>query len=260
NIIEGNYELSVNAMFGGTIDPPPGMYSYAANTLVTITAIPDTGYRFEYWSGDVSGTDNPITITIDENISIIANFVRIIYAPLNFTGDQEFNRSLLVSEYINVLTWEANSDNENIAKYRIYQINESIPSLLEELNADTLEYLHRNVEKDAQYIYALCAVNDEGREGESATTTIQGEGVKNKVKDTKIATTAVSESAHNKFSEGTTWTGNPIIVPADSNKSATANSKEIYKSLNFAAQKVLDRSLPQGKYINILTWQTNPEN
>jgi hypothetical protein len=53
----------------------------------------------------------------------------------------------------------------NIVKYHIYLMDGEISSLLVELNADILDYWHRNVERDRRYEYALAAVNDEGREG-----------------------------------------------------------------------------------------------
>lgn len=99
----------------------------------------------------------------------------IIYAPLNFTGEKVLNRSLYQAEYINVLKWEANPNNENkdIVKYRIYQKVDNTQSLLIELGADQFKYWHRKVEKNKRYTYALVAVNNENKEGETAYITIQ---------------------------------------------------------------------------------------
>ncbi|MGB2764754.1 MAG: CFI-box-CTERM domain-containing protein [Candidatus Aminicenantaceae bacterium] len=60
----------------GTTDPVPGTYIYDFGTEVSITAIPESGCRFSGWSGDVTGTDNPITITLDSDKCIAANFIR----------------------------------------------------------------------------------------------------------------------------------------------------------------------------------------
>jgi len=98
---------------------------------------------------------------------------RIIYAPLNFSGQKVLNRSLSQAEYINVLTWQANSNNENIGKYRIYQIEGSNRALIIELNADVFRYLHRGADTDTSYTYSLVAVNNEGREGLPAIIAIQ---------------------------------------------------------------------------------------
>jgi len=68
------YTLTIAAGTGGTTNPSPGAYTYDSGTAVTIRAIPDTNYRFANWSGDASGIGNPITITINSDKSITANF------------------------------------------------------------------------------------------------------------------------------------------------------------------------------------------
>jgi uncharacterized repeat protein (TIGR02543 family) len=59
---------------GGTIDPAPGTYSYYVNSEETLTASPYSNYTFSGWSGDASGTTNPLDVTLDSNKSITANF------------------------------------------------------------------------------------------------------------------------------------------------------------------------------------------
>ena len=169
----GPYTLKIFSTPGGTTDPPPGIYTYPSGEEIVIKALSHTHYRFTHWSGDFSGSTNPITIVIYTDLSIKANFIRIIYPPLNTAGQKMLNRSLSQAEYINVLTWEANPNNVNIVKYRIYQVVGESQSLLVELNADTFQYWHRKVEKDRQYTYLLVAVNDEGREGNPAYLTVQ---------------------------------------------------------------------------------------
>ena len=66
--------LTISATIGGTTDPEPGTYTYEEGTEVIVKAIPDSGYEFSSWSGDSSGTDNPITITMDSDKSVTANF------------------------------------------------------------------------------------------------------------------------------------------------------------------------------------------
>lgn len=165
--------LTIMSSSGGSTDPAPGEHVYVQGTEVTITALPDDHYRFSHWSGDVSGSDNPITVTMGADLSVTANFIRIIYSPSNFTGQKVLNRSLSQAEYINVLTWQANPNNVNITQYRIYLVDGESKSLLAELSANTFHYWHRRVERDKKYTYAICAVNDEDREGDPAHITVQ---------------------------------------------------------------------------------------
>jgi uncharacterized repeat protein (TIGR01451 family)/uncharacterized repeat protein (TIGR02543 family) len=60
---------------------PPGAGSisisggeYESGDQVTLTANPASGYAFDHWSGDASGTTPTITITMDSNKSLTANF------------------------------------------------------------------------------------------------------------------------------------------------------------------------------------------
>ena len=71
------YTLSVSASEGGSVDPSSGTYN--ENSSVTITAAPSTGFEFTGWSGDASGTDNPLTVTMTGNKTITATFSRIQY-------------------------------------------------------------------------------------------------------------------------------------------------------------------------------------
>jgi uncharacterized repeat protein (TIGR02543 family) len=68
--------LTITAGSGGTTNPSPGTYTYDEATEVTIRAIPNSGYTFSGWSVDASGTTNPITIAMDSDKSITANFAK----------------------------------------------------------------------------------------------------------------------------------------------------------------------------------------
>jgi hypothetical protein len=52
-------------------------------TSITLTATPSSGWKFDNWSGDFSGTDNPATITLDSNISVVANFSELPIQQVN---------------------------------------------------------------------------------------------------------------------------------------------------------------------------------
>ena len=78
------YTLKISATTGGTTDPAPDTYEYYKNLEVQIEAIPNSGYELTGWSGDASGTTNPIAITMDSDKSITANFSTI---PSGDTGD-----------------------------------------------------------------------------------------------------------------------------------------------------------------------------
>jgi M6 family metalloprotease-like protein/uncharacterized repeat protein (TIGR02543 family) len=67
-------ELTIAAGTGGTTTPNPDTYTYDYGTQVEVTAVPDSGYEFSGWSGAATGTTNPITITMDADKTLTANF------------------------------------------------------------------------------------------------------------------------------------------------------------------------------------------
>jgi uncharacterized repeat protein (TIGR02543 family) len=67
-----------------SLDPPGGVYD--AGTIVTLTAVPDSGHLFAGWSGDLAGTDNPTTISMDADQSVGASFERAYELTLDPTS------------------------------------------------------------------------------------------------------------------------------------------------------------------------------
>ncbi len=59
------------------LEPAQPDEGYSMGTEVTITALPDKGYRFSHWSGAVSGSENPITIIMDSGKQLNANFTKV---------------------------------------------------------------------------------------------------------------------------------------------------------------------------------------
>ncbi len=84
NIIP-QYTLTINIVGQGTVNqqivelaPPPT--TYPGGTIVRLTAVPDAGWAFSAWSGALTGSTNPIDITMDSDKTVTATFV-----PLDFT-------------------------------------------------------------------------------------------------------------------------------------------------------------------------------
>jgi len=78
------YTLTVNTSGTGTVALNPDGGTYEAGTVVTLTANPDTNYTFTSWSGDLSGSTNPTTITIDSNKAVTATFTQKAVATPTF--------------------------------------------------------------------------------------------------------------------------------------------------------------------------------
>ncbi|MDI6765689.1 MAG: T9SS type A sorting domain-containing protein [Bacteroidota bacterium] len=69
------YTLNVSVVGGGTVTKAPDQPTYNYNTNVELTAIPDDlSWKFKEWSGDASGSTNPLTVVMNANKNITATF------------------------------------------------------------------------------------------------------------------------------------------------------------------------------------------
>jgi hypothetical protein len=65
--------VSVSPPGAGSVSPAGGQYE--SGEQVILTASPASGYTFDYWWGSASGSSPTITITMDSDKSITANFM-----------------------------------------------------------------------------------------------------------------------------------------------------------------------------------------
>ncbi|MDA3927819.1 MAG: malectin domain-containing carbohydrate-binding protein [Prolixibacteraceae bacterium] len=80
-----SYSISATATNGTfTFDPP--LDEWPIGSEVTVTAHGNIGWGFDAWEGDLSGTVNPITITMDSDKDISASFTSIETYNLNVTA------------------------------------------------------------------------------------------------------------------------------------------------------------------------------
>ncbi len=79
------YSLTVNAAHG-SVAKSPDQAVYIHDSLVTLTAIPETGYHFTGWTGDVTTSTNPLVLEMDVAKTITATFTINQYT-LTYTAD-----------------------------------------------------------------------------------------------------------------------------------------------------------------------------
>ena len=61
----------------GNILKNPNKIQYDHNEIVQVEAVPETGYLFDHWEGDLSGSINPVNVTMNKNRNITARFIQI---------------------------------------------------------------------------------------------------------------------------------------------------------------------------------------
>jgi hypothetical protein len=68
------YKISIATTGKGTVTTSPSGTSFAAGTVVTLTATPAAGSPWVGWSGAVVSKSQTITVTVNSNLSLTANF------------------------------------------------------------------------------------------------------------------------------------------------------------------------------------------
>jgi len=86
-----NVDLTVTSSAGGNVtEPGEGTFTYVEGTVVDLLAVPDLGFVFANWTGDVGTVANvnaaDTTITMDENHAIQANFTEVGTKQLTVTS------------------------------------------------------------------------------------------------------------------------------------------------------------------------------
>lgn len=80
--------LTTNPTASGSIIKSPNKLSYTYGEQVTLTAAANSGYSFANWSGDASGTSLSVSVTMNANKNVVANFLAAQYT-LNILIDPE---------------------------------------------------------------------------------------------------------------------------------------------------------------------------
>jgi uncharacterized repeat protein (TIGR02543 family) len=74
-----SFTLSVTIAGSGSVTKNPDQPTYVGGTSVQLTATPAAGWNFAGWSGDATGSANPLTVTVTSNMNVTATFSQHVY-------------------------------------------------------------------------------------------------------------------------------------------------------------------------------------
>jgi hypothetical protein len=95
-----NYHLTINIQGQGSVNMNPDTIWHPAGTAVELTAIPDSGWIFTQWGGDLIGNQNPDTIIMDEDKTVTAAFLtEYVTLTLTVTGNGMINADPNLPQY-----------------------------------------------------------------------------------------------------------------------------------------------------------------
>jgi hypothetical protein len=96
------YELIVSAVGNGHVDKVPDQIFFDSGTMVHLTAVPDEGWSFVNWIGDLTSVHNPDSILMDGAKSVTANLginMHTLTTHVTGSGSIEKNPDLGSYEY-----------------------------------------------------------------------------------------------------------------------------------------------------------------
>jgi subtilase family serine protease len=83
----GTVQMFVTNVLGGITQLPGQSGDFANGSAVTLLAIPATTGQFNNWSGGVSSPNNPLTVVMQSDLDLTANFAPIAYSDGFESGD-----------------------------------------------------------------------------------------------------------------------------------------------------------------------------
>lgn len=81
------YNVTINVNGNGTVTGA-NTGTYLEGTELTLTATPEEHNEFTGWTGDVSSTENPLTVAVNGDKNITANFAKKQYTLTVFVNDE----------------------------------------------------------------------------------------------------------------------------------------------------------------------------
>ncbi len=85
--LEPSFTLTIDVVSNGSVTKTPDQADYTYGTVVDVNAIADPGWTFDSWSGDLTGSTNPNSITMDDNKTITATFTEFLLSD-NFDDNR----------------------------------------------------------------------------------------------------------------------------------------------------------------------------
>ncbi len=99
DLLLSSYVLSVNIQGNSSnkVTKIPDQLSYPSGSSVSLLAEPGADWSFSDWSGDVLGVNNPLTVVIDSNKNIYANFAEKIAPPPDVDPPDDIEETVRVT-------------------------------------------------------------------------------------------------------------------------------------------------------------------
>ena len=144
---------------------------YFEDVPITLKAIPESGYEFSHWSGDVDSTDSEIVINITDNSVIQANFlnssgINLVINEINYKSSDNFDTGDWVELY------NPNQDDIDISSWILKDNNDSNQFIFPDgttIGGDDYLVIIRNTENFTEFYPEITSIVGEFDFGLSAS-------------------------------------------------------------------------------------------
>jgi uncharacterized repeat protein (TIGR02543 family) len=217
NFNQNTYSLTVTPSGSGSVSKNPDQATYLSGTSVTLTATPAAGWSFANWSGGATGTTNPLTITMDGNKSITANFTQNLYTlTVTTSGSGSVSKNPDQVNYLSgtsVTLTATPAAGWSFANWSGGATGTTNPLTI---TMDGNKSITANFNQNTYSLTVTPSGSGSVSKNPDQATYLSGTSV------TLTATPAAGWSFAN-WSGGATGTTNPLTITMDGNKSITAN-------------------------------------
>jgi len=99
-VFEPRVAFGVEAAEGGSVIVEPELTTYGAGTELTVTAEPDEGFVFDGWMGDLTGSEEQLTLVLNDPTFITAMFIPADQADPDDGGDEPSETATLFVDIV----------------------------------------------------------------------------------------------------------------------------------------------------------------
>ena len=120
------FDVKIESSEGGTVNTSGG--SYPIDTQLEITATPDANFEFTGWSGNASGSENPLSYIVKGNATITANFSQLVTYSLTVSSTEGGSVNNVNSKYTEGTSIELIAEPDNGYEFISWTIDGTVVS------------------------------------------------------------------------------------------------------------------------------------
>lgn len=150
----GPFILTTQVTGSGTVTRDPDQAEYHCTDVVTLTAVPDPGWSFDHWEGDLGGSQNPEQLTMSGDRDVTAVFVQDVTPPTIS------NLQVTAGRTTALVTWDTDEPATSRVEYGLDTGYGSVEESLELVTSHGLELT--GLDPGTPYHFRACSTDAAG--------------------------------------------------------------------------------------------------